>query len=89
MSESFFHSIWVFLGGKPLNMGIHGTRDRVTSMKIDMTQLYKVVKFLTKRSELLKFNSSVTNQLLIHPTQRIVLQYGASLMNNPFIMGIF
>ena len=55
-------------------------------MKIDMT---RVVKFLTKRSGLLKFISSVTNQLLIHPTQRIVPQYGASLMNSPFIMGIF
>ena len=30
-------------------------------MKIDMTQSYKVVKFLSKRSGLLKFISSVTN----------------------------
>ena len=48
-------------------------------MKIEMTQSYKVVKFI----------SSVTKQLLIHPPQRIVLQYGASLINNPFILGIF
>ena len=83
MSESFFTQYGYLGGGQATQYGYCLNQGRVPSMKIDMTQSYKVVEFLTKRSGLLKFILSVTNQLLIHPTQRIVLQYGASLMNNP------
>ena len=50
-------------------------------MKIDMTHLYQVVIFLTKRS--------VKVIVVISYVRIIVLQYGAYLINNPFIKGMF